>query len=133
MCADDKSRAAKKWVRYVSYPVPDDARVVYAGEQLTAAEDSFHMSAGEYAADPSTPAADLIFFEFCPIGAEFVENSWVANDFRQEMEDLVDKKLNADGKIVLPHKMVYFMAQRLKMKSIEYYPDTFERSEHIIL
>lgn len=132
MCADDKSKAAEKWRRYVTYPVPDNARVLYVGEKMTQSEDSFHMTAGDYAADPLTPAADLIFFEFCPIGAEWLTNSIPAEAFRQEMEDLVDKKLNDDGKIVLPHKKIYYMAKRLNMISTEY-PDTFERSQHLIL
>ena len=130
MCADDESKAAKKWRRYVTYPVPDNVRVLYVGEKITQSEDSFHMSARDYAANPTTPAADLIFFEFCPMGAERLPDSMMT--FRQEMGDLVDKKLNDDGKIVLPHKMIYYMAKRLNMISTKY-PHTFKRSQHVIL
>jgi hypothetical protein len=130
VCADDESKASQKWRKYVSSPVPDEARVLYVGINLTPSEDAFRMDAKDYASDSTTPSADLIVFEFCPIGGEHLLDSRVS--FRREMTDLVDKKLKDDGKVVLTHKKVYFMAKRLNMIPTAY-PHTFTRPEHIIL
>ena len=105
LCASRSSVASEKWKRVLkryapSHVLPNDYTVVYVGEGLDSDRtQQYNMTIGAYASDATTPAADLVIVEFCPLNpaAAFTAAT------RAELGEFLAAKLHDDARVVFPY------------------------------